>query len=166
MRTRTALGITALALVIVLTGCTTTNLTTNTTGWSDYAEILTKDYEVIGHVRVETTETKTVSPLGFNTTIEGSKVTYDALLQEAIDMGADDVINVRIDTVEDSSTGLFQWLTGYTREYTYYGNGIAIVYGEPVADAEPTATHDDAVVGSNSFGPGGLGRGGFGIFRF
>jgi hypothetical protein len=156
MRLRTILGIMALALVVILSGCTTTNLTTNTAGWSDYGEILTKDYEVVGHVRVEASETKTVSPLRITTTIEGSKVTYDALLREAIELGADDVINVRIDTVEDSSSGPLQWLTGYTTTYTYYGNGLAIAYREPVADAQATGTHDDADMGGRGFGPSGL----------
>ena len=155
MRTKATIGIVVLVVGLGLAGCSTTNLTTNTTGWSDYAEILTKDYEVVGHVRVETSETKTVSPLALNTTIEGSKVTYDALLQEAIDMGADDVINVRIDRVEDSSSGLLQFLTGYETNYTYYGNGIAITYLEPLADSAPTQSHPDAELGGSGFGSAG-----------
>ncbi|MFP4365268.1 MAG: hypothetical protein ACLFR1_15500 [Spirochaetia bacterium] len=142
-----------LAVVFVLfsAGCSSTNLATTNTGWSDYAEIVTKNYEVVGHVRLEAQETKTVSMLSINTTIEGSTITYDDLLAQAIELGADDIINVRIDKVEDSSHSFFDLILGYTTNYTYYANAIAIRYTEPVADVAATENHEDPDVGRSQF---------------
>ncbi|AHC16045.1 hypothetical protein L21SP2_2693 [Salinispira pacifica] len=152
MKKATRFFVIPLLLIVLLASCTSTNLTTNKTGWSDYAEILSKDYEVVGHIRVEATETKTVSPLGFNTTIEGNTITYDQLIAAAMEIGADDVINVRIDVLEEGNTSPFQWLTGHTKVYTYYANGLAIRYTEPLAEGVPTLGHSKEDLPGSSFG--------------
>jgi len=126
--TRLPLLIAVILLAASLSSCTTSNLTTNKTGWSDYAGIAIKDFTVVGHVRVESEEVTVVSPLRINTSHTGGKVTYDMLLAAAKKAGGDDIINVRIDSVGDSKRSLFDMFTGYTAKRTYIGNALAIKY--------------------------------------
>ena len=110
-----------LASIALLTvGCTTTDLTTNKTGWSDYAEIAVKDFDPVGVVRVTSKEVFRVEPFGFKKSSTGSKVTYDMLIAEAVKLGAHDIINVRIDVANKSSSNPFSspfdFFTGSTKE--------------------------------------------------
>ena len=56
MKSRDVFGVAVpavvLFLVALLGACTTTNLASNRTGWSDYATVAIKDYTVVGIVRV------------------------------------------------------------------------------------------------------------------
>lgn len=117
-----------LLMVLALSSCVTSNLTTNKTGWSDYAGIAIKDFSVVGHVRVESEEVTVVGPFRFNSSYTGGKITYDMLLEAAKKIGGDDIINVRIDSVGDSKRSLFDFFTGYTSNRTYIGNALAIKY--------------------------------------
>ena len=131
---RNALVLSALVLsaVFLMSACTTVDLATNRTGWSDYAETAVKDFEPVGIVRVTTKETFTVSPFGLLKKKEGSKVTYDMLINEAVKLGANDIINVRIDTVDKNSTHPFMFITGSKKEIEYIGTALAIKYKNPV----------------------------------
>lgn len=125
-----------LASVALLTvGCTTTDLTTNKTGWSDYAEIAVKDFEPVGVVRVTSKEVFKVEPFGFKKSSTGSKVTYDMLIAEAVKLGAHDIINVRIDVINRSSSSPFDRITGSTKEIEYIGTALAIKYKNPPEQA-------------------------------
>jgi len=117
---------------VLLSSCTTTNLANNKTGWSDYGTIAIKDYTVVGSVRVVSEE---VTRRGFLCVAyyhTGSQITYDLLISEAKKLGADDIINVRIDRTDASYHGTFDWLVGYTEKYTYSANALAIKYTQAV----------------------------------
>lgn len=119
----------SIAIVIILSGCKTVDLTSNKTGWSDYASIVVKDYEVIDHIFVESTEVTNVGIFKFKTTISGSTITYDMLIKEAIALGADDVINVRIEAQDLSNKSFLNAMFGgYTETIKYTANALAIKY--------------------------------------
>ena len=125
-----------LASIALLTvGCTTTDLTTNKTGWSDYAEIAVKDFDPVGVVRVTSKEVFRVEPFGFKKSSTGSKVTYDMLIAEAVKLDAHDIINVRIDVANKSSSSPFDFFTGSTKEIEYIGTALAIKYKNPPEQA-------------------------------
>ena len=121
-----------LGAVFLMTACTTVDLATNRTGWSDYAETAVKDFEPVGIVRVTSKETFKVAPFGFLKSKIGSKVTYDMLISEAVKLNADDIINVRIDTIDKNSTHPFAFITGSKKEVEYIGTALAIKYKTPV----------------------------------
>ncbi len=129
--------------------CATTNLTSNRTGWSDYATVAIKDYTVVGIVRVVSEEVTRRGFLGIAMSHKGSQVTYDLLVSEAKKIGADDIINVRIDRTDKSLHGIFDWLVGYTEKYAYTANALAIKYTQAVAGA----------FADGASGPSGMGGG-------
>jgi uncharacterized protein YbjQ (UPF0145 family) len=122
-----------LLAVVLLSSCTTTNLASNRTGWSDYATIAIKDYTIVGIVRVVSEEVTRRGFLGIASSHTGSQVTYDLLIGEAKKLGADDIINVRIDRTDESHRGIFDWLVGYTEMYAYTANALAIRYTQAAA---------------------------------
>jgi len=146
-----AVGLGAVLVAAVLLGaCTTTNLGNNKTGWSDYATIAIKDYTVVGIVRVTSEEIKKRSIFGFVDSHKGSQITYDMLIKEAKALGADDIINVRIDRADESvHIPILEWLIGYTEKYSYIGNALAIKY----KDAQSSFPQ------SNQAGSSGMGGG-------
>jgi len=121
-----------IAAVLSLMACTITDYSANMSGASDYATIAVKDFVTLGIVTVQTTETHYSSPFGLKKRIEGSKVTFTDLMQEAAKLEADDIINVRIDTNANYTRHIFDWLSGWTRTYTYIGTALAIKYTEKV----------------------------------
>ena len=122
-----------LIAVALLGSCTTTSLASNRTGWSDYATVAIKDYTVVGIVRVVSEEVIRRGFLGIVESRKGSQVTYDLLVSEAKKIGADDIINVRIDRTDRSLHGIFDWLVGYTEKYAYTANALAIKYTQAIA---------------------------------
>jgi hypothetical protein len=116
------------AVVFALSACTTTDYSANMTGASDYATIAVKDFVTLGIVTVQTTETHHASPFGFRKRIEGSKVTFADLMQEAAKLEADDIINVRVDTNANYTRGVFDWLFGWSRMYVHTATALAIKY--------------------------------------
>lgn len=66
-------------------------------GTTSNSIVAVKDYDIVGPIRA-TSERK------FNgSEWSGNKITYDMLLQKAYAMDADDVINVKIDTIIKTS---------------------------------------------------------------
>ena len=130
---RVAVPAAVLFTVALLCSCTSTNLASNRTGWSDYATVAIKDYAVVGIVRVESEEVTRRGFLGIVESRKGSQVTYDLLVSEAKKIGADDIINVRIDRTDKSLHGIFDWLVGYTEKYAYTANALAIKYTRAIA---------------------------------
>ena len=112
----------------VLTACTTTDYTANMSGASDYVTVAVKDFVSLGIVTVYATEIHYSSPFGLKKSIEGSKITYSDLMQEAAKLEADDIINVRIDRKANYTKSAFDWLTGWTRTYNHIGTALAIMY--------------------------------------
>ena len=81
--------------------------------------IAIKDYDIIGPIRA-------TSERQFNgSEWSGNKITYDMLLQKAHDIDADDVINVKIDTVIKTTKNSNEVIK---KTYTYIANGLAIKY--------------------------------------
>jgi hypothetical protein len=117
-----------IAAVFSLVACTTADYSANTMGASDYATIAVKDFVTLGIVTVQTTEIHYSSAFGLKKYIEGSKVTFSDLMQEAAKLEADDIINVRIDTRTNYTKGAFDWLSGWSRTYTHTGTALAIKY--------------------------------------
>jgi uncharacterized protein YbjQ (UPF0145 family) len=120
------------AAIMSLAACTTTDYSANMSGVSDYAAIAVKDFVTLGIVTVQTTEIHYSSAFGFKKRIEGSKVTFADLMQEAAKLEADDIINVRIDTNANYIKGAFDWLSGWSRTYTHTGTALAIKYTDKV----------------------------------
>ena len=159
MKSRDVLRVAGRAAVLfavaLLSSCATTNLASNRTGWSDYATIAIKDYTVVGIVRVVSEEVTQRGFLGIANSHTGSRVTYDLLVSEAKKLGADDIINVRIDRTDKSLHGIFDWLVGYTEKYAYTANALAIKYTQAAARYFADAAS----------GPSGM-RGGPGLTEF
>ncbi len=130
---RVAVPVAALFAAALLCSCTSIHVASNRTGWSDYATVAIKDYSVVGIVRVETEEVTRRGFLGIAQYHTGSQVTYDLLVSEAKKLGADDIINVRIDRTDMSLHGAFDWLVGYTERYAYTANALAIKYTQAIA---------------------------------
>jgi uncharacterized protein YbjQ (UPF0145 family) len=151
VKTKDAFRAAGLAAVLLaaalLSSCTTTNIASNKTGWSDYATIAIKDYTVVGIVRVVSEEVTRRGFLGIADSRTGSQVTYDELISEAKKLGADDIINVRIDRTDASVHGIFDWLVGYTERCTYKANALAIKYTQAAA----------GYVADGASGPSGMG---------
>lgn len=113
------------AIIVVLLsimGCSST-YEDSTVRFSDgtinNSAIAVKDFEIVGPIRV-TTEKEFK-----NSKWSGNNITYDMLLQEAYSMDADDVINIKIDTIikttKDSNNVV-------NKSYSYIANGLAIKY--------------------------------------
>ena len=117
-----------LPTLAVLAGCVTIDYTAPLQGKFDNAGLPVKAFEVVGPVSASATETHRASPLSIVRTVEGAKVTYSDLMQEAARLGADDIIDVRIDMNTSGKTSLIDRLTGWERTFTHTGQAIAIRY--------------------------------------
>lgn len=122
--------------VFAIAGCTTADYTANMSGASDFASVAVKDFVTLGVVTVQKTEIHYSGAFGFIKRIEGSKITYADLMQEAARLEADDIINVRIDVNSNYTKTIFDWLTGWTRVYTHTGTALAIKYTGMVDSGE------------------------------
>ena len=102
------------------------------TGTSNNAAIVVKDYETLGIIFVKSSVT-----IAGNRT--GSKITYEMLMLEAQKLGADDIINIRIDVNEkvdfDSSGNPIRTTLNYT------ANALAIKYTTAVPIAANTSQY-------------------------
>jgi hypothetical protein len=150
-----------LATIGILMGCTSTNLKTNSGGEYNMIPLAGKDFNILGLVTVTATEKINVAPLYLAMEITGERVTFDLLLQEAKKLYPDlsDIINVRIDRVDQSRTSLFDFFTGYDRTIQYLGNAIAVKYTNAVEGSGPGAYGNLPSGGDFSISPGS--RGGF-----
>ncbi|MDR0669317.1 MAG: hypothetical protein LBF95_04470 [Treponema sp.] len=116
------------AALAVLAGCTSVDHTTNRVGWSSYAEVAVKDYEALGIVTLESQEVYTRGPLGFTKSLKGTRIVWSDLMNEAAKLGADDIINVRIETNNLGETSFLDFLTGYTITFKHKATALAIKY--------------------------------------
>jgi uncharacterized protein YbjQ (UPF0145 family) len=131
-----AFAIIIMALCVLAT-CKTTNYTGNVSGASDHAAIAVKDFVTLGIVTVQSTEIHHSSPFGAKRSVEGSKITYADLMQEAAKLEADDIINIRIDMHSNYTKSPFDWLIGWTRVYTHTGTALAIKYTDKLDSKLP-----------------------------
>jgi uncharacterized protein YbjQ (UPF0145 family) len=123
--------------IFALAACKSTDYTANVSGASDHAAIAVKDFVTLGIVTVRTTEIHHSGPFGVKKSVEGSKITYADLMQEAAKLEADDIINIRIDMHANYTKGAFDWLTGWTRVYTHTGTALAIKYTDKLDNKIP-----------------------------
>jgi len=119
-----------------LGGCTLVDYTAPMAGKYDNATVIVKNFDLIDTVTVRTTERHTMGPLGIKRTVEGAKVTYSDLINEAAKLRADDIINVRIDMQTNGKTTIVDWLKGWERIFFYTGQALAIKYIDNVDKTE------------------------------
>jgi len=105
----------------IFTGCASVNYSQPLHGKFSNALTVNKDYRVIGHISVKSTETYTVNTFGRIRKIEGSKATHFQLMQEAAKLNADDIIDVQIELYSSGRINR-QYL------FTYMGEAVAIKY--------------------------------------
>ena len=147
---RKYIGIIAVLCVLALfAGCRTYDLTANKVGYSSYADISVKDFEACGVVSAESQIVYEYGPLGFRKSFKGSWIVWSDLMEEAVKLGADDIINVRIEETnlnyrvttagfyEDQnkriySPGFIEFFTGYTSTWKYKATALAIKYTDPI----------------------------------
>jgi hypothetical protein len=118
----------SIAAAVAMTACTSNNYTTSLAGVADYSTVVVKDFSSLGIITVRATEVHHSGPFGFQKSVEGSKITFSDLMQEAAKLEADDIINVRIDMNANYVQGAFDFFTGWTRTFTYTGTALAIKY--------------------------------------
>lgn len=136
-----------LGIVFVLAlfaGCRTTDFTVNKVGWSSYNDIAVKDFEPVGIVRLESQEVFTYGPLGFKTSYKGFRILWSDLMEEAVKIDADDIINVRIEKTDQNfyRPRFIEFFTGYTITYKYRATALAIKYTGPI-DREKSGRMDN-----------------------
>jgi hypothetical protein len=135
------------AFVLALVGCTSTDVKSNVAG--DYnliPKIASKDFAALGIVSVSTIEMEIISPFHFTTEKSGEKITYDLFLQEARRLYPEtsDIINVRIDRIDQNKKTFFDFLIGSTRIVKYIGNALAIKYTDSLEEVrDPLAGRND-----------------------
>jgi uncharacterized protein YbjQ (UPF0145 family) len=93
------------------------------------ARLAVKDYQSLGVIFVNSTET-----IDGNGNHTGSKITYEMLMREAIKLGADDVINIKIDVNEIQEVVLASDGGGKVMKttYNYTANALAIKYTDAI----------------------------------
>jgi hypothetical protein len=97
-------------------------------GWSDYADVAVKDFQTLGIVTLKSEAELKVGPLHLNKSLVGSTITYSMLLDEAKKLGAEDIINVRIDTTIKGETTIIDFIIGRTQKVIFTGTALAIKY--------------------------------------
>ena len=133
-----------LIVVSIFIGCKSFDLTTNKVGWSNYADISVKDYTVTGIITLESQEVSDFGPFGFNKSYKGSRIVWSDLMAEASRLGADDVINVRIEETNQNirRPGIIEFFTGYTTTWKYKATALAIKYTDPI-DRQKSGRQDN-----------------------
>jgi hypothetical protein len=125
---------TAMLALISIAGCKSYDVTNNRVGYSSVADISVKDYEVKGVIRLESQEVATYGPLGIHKSFKGSHILWSELMAEAAKLGADDIINVRIEVTNknERKPRFIEFFTGYTDTLLYRATALAIKYTDPV----------------------------------
>ena len=139
----------ALAFGFALVGCTSTDMKSNVDGeYSLITKISSKDFVPLGFVTVNATETLIISPFHFTKELSGEKVTFDLILQEARNLYPEtsDIINIRIDRIDQVKTTFFDFLIGSTKTVRYIGNGLAIKYTNALEEVrEPSGARTNTL---------------------
>jgi uncharacterized protein YbjQ (UPF0145 family) len=117
-----------LLVLLAISGCVLVDYTAPMAGKYDIAGVAVKNFIMVGTVTVRAAEKHTISPFGIKRKVEGAKITYSDLLQEAARLNADDIINVRIDMNTTGKTTFADWVRGWERTFFYTGQALAIKY--------------------------------------
>ena len=129
----------AAAALVLLACCGTVDFTSPMEGSYVSAGTPVKNFEVIGAVSVFSTETHSAGPLGFVKKVGGSKIGYTDLMVQAAALGADDIIDVRIDVNTGGRKSFADWLAGWERVFSYSGTALAVKYSGKSGIAGETA---------------------------
>ena len=113
------------------------------TGSSNDASIVAKDYETLGIIFVQSTEV-----IDANGNHTGSKITYEMLMKEAQKLGADDLINLRIDVNEKEDFSDDGRPIRTTFEYT--ASALAIKYTTAVITGGNTSNSTNQTENSSA----------------
>ncbi|MDR0288211.1 MAG: hypothetical protein LBI03_10985 [Clostridiales bacterium] len=131
---RWLLGFVALAVAAIATSCATAipkaSYTFPQAGNIHDAPLAVKDYQPLGVIFVQSTEI-----IDGNGRRSGSKITYEMLMREAIKLGADDVINIKIDVneIQEFIPSMTSGGSNILRiTYKYTANALAIKYTDAV----------------------------------
>ncbi|MDR0730541.1 MAG: hypothetical protein LBF63_02660 [Treponema sp.] len=139
-----------IAAVAVLAACASVDHTTSKVGWSSYADIAVKNYEPLGVIFLESQEVFEYGPLGLTKSLKGSRVVWSDIMAEAITLGADDIINVRIEATNQTERVKFiDFFTGYTLTYKYKATALAIKYTDEAVNGQKSDSGTTINVGSN-----------------
>jgi hypothetical protein len=129
-----------LALVFMTVSCVTSvDVKSNLAGeYNMIPKIAGKDFTVLGIISLNTKVEHRVAPFRLTTRTEGERITFDALMKEAVNQypNVSDIINIRIDVVNKSSTSIFDFFTGTTSITEYYANAVAIQYTASLPEGE------------------------------
>jgi len=131
---KTCFLLVVLPVLFVAAGCVTVDHTAPVEGKFVTASVVFKDFEVIGPVSVTSAEIHRAGPFGIKKSVEGSKVIFSDLLQEAARLEADDIIDARIDVHTGKKARFAKKLTGWERTFTYTGRALAIRYVSKTGD--------------------------------
>ena len=149
---KSVLIIIVLIAAALVFGCRTYDKTVNRVGWSSYSDISVKDYTVAGIISLESQEVYSYGPFGFKKTFKGSRIVWSDLMAEAAKLGADDVINVRIEETNYNvrkglggnmppenayytffyQPSIIEFFTGYSVTWKYKATALAINYTNPI----------------------------------
>jgi hypothetical protein len=129
-------GITASLAAIALASCASTDFTASLAGSYATVTVKPKNFIIVGYISIQSTETHKIGPFGLVRVVKGSKIHYTDLMQEAARLEADDIIDVRIEMNTGNRVGVFDWLKGGKRIFTYTGNALAIKYTDENLEIE------------------------------
>jgi hypothetical protein len=136
-----AVVVVVMAAALSTVSCKSVDVKSNAVGeYNLIPKIAGKDFVVLGLVSVNAEVSTKVSPLYLSKTLQGEQVTFDLLLQKAKELYPEvsDIINVRIDKVEQLKTRAFwlRWLTGYQKTDKYVGNALAVKYTDALQEVQ------------------------------
>ncbi|MCL2209397.1 MAG: hypothetical protein FWC19_04715 [Treponema sp.] len=141
----------------ITVSCTTSvDVKSNLAGeYNMIPKIAGKDFIILGHVNIKTQVEYSVSPFRFVTKTEGERVTFDTLINEARRLypNASDIINVRIDTVDKSSSispFFIEFFTGKHSTIEYYANALVIQYTTSLPEGESPISGDTGTIPSGT----------------
>ena len=107
-------------LLLVLAGCTSVQYSEPLAGRYIRVTVPPKSFIIIGAVSARSTETHTVNWIIKK--VEGAKIGYTDLVLEAAKLGADDIVDVRIDV------NIIKGTNSNKDVYIYTGTALAIKY--------------------------------------
>ncbi|MCL2484624.1 MAG: hypothetical protein FWF00_01395 [Endomicrobia bacterium] len=121
--------------ILFFNGCATTTSKQQSYGSvSDVNNAVVKDFEVKGIIFLKSTAIEKVDIRG-REVVKGSRITYEMLMKEAQNLGADDIMNLRIDEEVLPTKNKFDPI----KEIKYTATAIAIKYTNAIP--VPVTTH-------------------------
>jgi hypothetical protein len=121
-----------LTVAIFCNGCATTTKQQSQGSVSNVNNLVVKDYEVKGIIYLTSTAIERTDTKGNIEIISGSHITYEALMKKAQELGADDIMNLRIDKKTEPSKSNGNRGVGNNKEAVYTATALAVKYTKAV----------------------------------